>query len=566
MQRPDVLVLPRMPRLPAWRLRLHVQWPRPRLSVDLVVFALLFGAYLWVASVLVFGHHSIVGDAWSRVANSYYALFSRDPHLAAIGFVWNPLPSLAIMPLLPFKAVWPPLVSEGFAANIMSAAFMAGAAVQLNGMLRDQRVPKVAALAISLAFAANPMIVLYGANGMSEAPFLFFLVMTTRQLTRWVATNQVRALAYAGVALGFAYLTRYETVAAVAFAAVLVAVVSYRRFRVDRISGAMGDVLIVVLPAAFTFGLWAIISWVIVGSPFETFTSIYGNSAQVARSVEGITAATGSTIPERVHYAASQLAVLVSAMVVVAAAAIAFAALRRDARLAAPLAVFGGVITFALVAFISGSSFGWLRFYISVIPLAVALGGLGIAALVPAKGPGGSEGPSGVRGWPRRVTPYLAGVAVLLATVLAIPNTVAGMRDASIGRGEAREQLAALAGDDADGRFSANAYELAGHVAGFVDSLKLPDGAVLADAAHAFPILLRSNNPRQFVITPDRDFEQVMSDPYRFGVRYLLIPDGGGASDAVARGLPGISRSDLAELTAEFEQGGFGWRLYRLRG
>ena len=87
MQRPDVLVLPRMPRLPAWRLRLHVQWPRPRLSVDLVLFALLFGAYLWVASVLVFGHHSIVGDAWSRVANSYYALFSRDPHLAAIGFV-----------------------------------------------------------------------------------------------------------------------------------------------------------------------------------------------------------------------------------------------------------------------------------------------------------------------------------------------------------------------------------------------------------------------------------------------------------------------------------------------
>jgi hypothetical protein len=559
VQRPDVLV---QPRLPTWRLALRIRWPRPRLTLDLSLFLLSFGAYLVVASVLVFGHHSIIGDAWSRVANSYYVLFSRDPHLAAIGFVWNPLPSLAILPLLPFKAIWPALVSEGFAANILSAAFMAGAAFQLIGMLRDQRVPKVAALAISVAFAANPMIVLYGANGMSEAPFLFFLVMATRHLTRWIATNQVRALAYSGVALGFAYLTRYEAVAAVAFAAAVVAMVSYRRYRVDRLSGAVGDVLIVVLPAAFTFGLWATISWVIVGSPFETFSSVYGNSAQVARAAESISAATGGTIAERAQYAASQLTALASAMAVVASAAIVLAAVRRDARLAAPLAIFGGVVAFALAAFLSGTSFGWLRFYIGVIPLAMAVSGLGVASLVP----GVSEDPRDWRRWPRRVAPYLASVAVLVAAVLAIPYTIDGMRDSSIGRGEAGEQLGALAGNDADVQYSADAYELAGNVASFVDSLSLPDGAVLADAAHAFPIILRSNNPRQFVITPDRDFERIMSDPYRFGVRYLLIPEGALSSDAVARGNPGITRDDLAELAARFERGGFGWRLYRLRG
>ena len=38
------------------------------------------------------------GDAWSRITNAYYVLYSRDPHLAAIGFIWNPLPSLMAIP------------------------------------------------------------------------------------------------------------------------------------------------------------------------------------------------------------------------------------------------------------------------------------------------------------------------------------------------------------------------------------------------------------------------------------------------------------------------------------
>src|SRR5690349_4617983 len=39
-------------------------------------------------------------DSLSRTANAFYVLFSRDPHLAAVGFVWNPLPSLIQLPLL----------------------------------------------------------------------------------------------------------------------------------------------------------------------------------------------------------------------------------------------------------------------------------------------------------------------------------------------------------------------------------------------------------------------------------------------------------------------------------
>ena len=58
-------------------------------------FVCYLAVALWLSALdLVFP------DAMSRVANGYYVLFSRDPHLAAIGFVWNPLPSLAAIPLL----------------------------------------------------------------------------------------------------------------------------------------------------------------------------------------------------------------------------------------------------------------------------------------------------------------------------------------------------------------------------------------------------------------------------------------------------------------------------------
>ena len=103
----------------------RVRW-RPGTG-SLVAFWLPLALYLAVAWLLVLTDGYIVGDAWSRVGNASYVLFSRDPHLAAIGFVWNPLPSLAMLPLLPLKAIWPPLVSAGFAANIVSALFMAGA-------------------------------------------------------------------------------------------------------------------------------------------------------------------------------------------------------------------------------------------------------------------------------------------------------------------------------------------------------------------------------------------------------------------------------------------------------
>ena len=68
------------------------------------------------------------------------------------------------------------------------------------------------------------MIVFYGSNGMSEAPFIFFMFWSVRRLIMWMVDDDVHHLVTAGgIAMGLAYLTRYDAVGTVAAAGLLVA-------------------------------------------------------------------------------------------------------------------------------------------------------------------------------------------------------------------------------------------------------------------------------------------------------------------------------------------------------
>jgi hypothetical protein len=185
--------------------------------------------YLAAAIDLVLIRHAVLADAMSRVAGSYFALYSRDPHLATIGFVRMPLPSLLTLPLLPFKAIFPALTQAGFAANILSALFMAGAVVQLHAILLDAHVERRLRLALTALFALQPMLIYTGANGSSEAILLFFLLVAARALGHWLAHRDLMSLVLAGFALAGAYLTGPEALPAAAGATLLVVVTNLRR-------------------------------------------------------------------------------------------------------------------------------------------------------------------------------------------------------------------------------------------------------------------------------------------------------------------------------------------------
>ena len=293
-------------RLPARRLAIPVAAIAPARAIFLVSFL----GYLVAAAILVLGFHSIVGDAWSRVGNADYMLFSRDPHLAAIGFVWGPLPSLLALPLLVFWRIWPDLVAVGFAGSIVSAACMAAAVWQIWEAATDWGVGGRTRAAITALFALHPMIIYYAANGMSEAIFMLTLIVAARYLARWLRDGSLAALVVSGIALALGYLTRYEAIPAALGAAALVGIVGALRDRGTgrrRMLTGLADATVLLVPAVAAFVGFAFASLLIVGNPFEQFTSVYGIASQLAIVANDVRVQTGQGSAAGYVYIARQV-------------------------------------------------------------------------------------------------------------------------------------------------------------------------------------------------------------------------------------------------------------------
>lgn len=544
-------------------------------------FAVPAFVYLVVASLLVFWAGFVVPDAWSRVGNAAYMIAGRDPHLAAIGFVWNPLPSLLILPLVAIRDLWSPLVSVGFAANLVSVVFMAGSVLMMNRIAVELRVPAAARRILVALFAVHPMIVLYGANGMSEAPFVFLLLVVVSGLLTWWRTGGTTPLAVIGIALGLAYLTRYEAVAAAVGALAVVGARSFQRAVGDKQlkrRWAIADVLVAGLPFGMAFAGWALASLIITGNPFETFTSVYGNSSQVSISRGSITDTTGQGL-DAIRFAISEVVGLAPTLPILALVAGALALVRRRLDTIVPIAVFGAVLGFAMLTTVTGSSFAWLRFSIAAIPLAIVLAFLALATIADIDAADQTQlglEPVSVaelsQSWLRR--PPVRGIGTAVSAVVAValvavclPVALGTMTDPRIGREEV-DQIGVLIDGRDPGLAPVQQVEVGRQVAAYVDGLTLADGAVVLDVAVGFPIFLHSKNPRQFVITPDRDFERVVADPKSFGASYLLAPSGSGYSslDAVSRAHPGVfaNGAGIATLVHEFGTGIFAWRLFQV--
>jgi hypothetical protein len=545
-----------------------------------VLAVIAFFAYLALGAWFALVVRDIDPDTWSRTGNAYYVLFSRDPHLAAIGFVWGPLPSLLLLPMLPLSFVAPPLSTNAFAANILSAAFMAGSVAIMWRIVERLLVPRLAGLAIVVLYAANPEIAFFGANGMSEAIFLCMLLAATLALLAWLERRSVHHLVIVGVALGLAYLTRYEAASAAATTFLVIGLVSLHRAAGrpmrERILVAAADVAIAATPFVAAFAAFALASWIVVGTPFATFDSVYGNVSQVEIMGDVLRERTGVGTPAAVPYVRDQVLGLQPALPLVLGIALAVCLKRRDLRVLAPIAVFGAVLVFAVAAFLSGSTFGSLRFYIAAIPLTAVLSAIALARTTPA---GESTVPNSPwkrrllaqahaeRNWSsaRRRAPRVSmGVlaAVLVGSLaIAAPTGLATRLDPKLGDGRAQQ-----------GRENLARTEISQEVARWLDDQELPPGSVLLDVATGFRLILQSRRPSQFVITPDRDFPAALANPGAYGVRYLVVPTDMVLDqlDALTREYPDLyaNGAGMGELVYEASRPDQQWnyRVYEVSG
>jgi hypothetical protein len=512
----------------------------------------LFAFYLATAALLVFGFGVIMTDSISRVANSSYVVRGREPHLAALGFVWTPGPSLMTIPLLPFAKVFPQLLTAGFASNITSAFTMTAAVKQLHRIVKHIGVNGKLAALVTATFAFNPVVVFYAANGMSEALSTFGLLLALAALLSWLRDAMTVQLVVCGMGVGIAYLARYEAGIAFPGIALIVALVSYTRARrgfvppmsAMRLSrpgttsaGGAGpgwvvltEMMLLSIPAATAFLGWAAISFVVTGHPFEQLSSEYGIREFVR--VYSKSEAVGGSLLDLYQ----TIGVLQPAAFALIGAGVVASVLARRKDLGVAVAVFGPVFAFSAWAICVGQALFLYRYLFAIVPICSLAVAVTVTALQDRFGDGGRFG-------------MLAFVPLVVVAMVA-----------PIGASR-------LISEEKSVR-SFNRYEVDRTVASYLDNLDTEDGSILADSGTAFAVLLRSERPEKFVITSDSDFRERVADLST--VRYILVPENSGLLeiDAINRRWPSLFDSGPAadSLVEEWpgRDGRPRWRLFRM--
>lgn len=570
----------RRPRLP-WRV---LRWA---VTEAKVFFVLALAGYLTLAL-----HQTIVSgvffnDALIRFANAENVLYSYDPHLAAIGFTFGPIPSFVMLPFTPLTRIWPELLQYNVLPITGSALWMAGSVGLCSLTLRALGVPRITRWALVLVYALNPVVVIFGANGMSEATLLFFLMAATLHMVRWLggAPHPVRHLLLASLAVSGAYLTRFEALFAGISLLILVPVVAWLRGpSKKRRERALMDLTLFGLPFLSVVVVWAVTTKVIIGDWIGYLSESYGQTAGGGES-EIIARVGSDTVAGRIAYLAEQSFALAPLLVAALAAALVLVPVRRDLRQIAPVATMGAVAVSAGAAFLVGASSGLLRYEITVVPLAVLLAGAvagsrriaadPVADAVPVPGPAAEAVP-----WYRSrlaVTAVLLlgvdALAGVLAVALAAPALITStglVQDRALATQETRyvEFLRDPAyARSVQGR-DVGDFGVQHEAAAFVDRLGAPPGSILTDAAVNAAIMALSEDRKAYLSTSDRSFERTVADPVRFGIEYVLLSARESARfDAVRNRFPQLAAGQpgsIAELVTSFGVKGNELLLYRL--
>lgn len=514
-------------------------------AATVTLFATLFLAELAWGTYVAHIRNVISGDAISRVANAFYVLYSRDPHLGAIGFVWNPLPSmLELIPLLLWRWI-PALAGSGLAAVVVSAAFTAGAAAMIYHCLRIKSLPVPFALAAVLFFACNPFVFVYGSNGMSEMMFSFFLVWCVVALTQWLSEHDTSHLGQVGIALAGAFWMRYEAVAFGVAAAAVIALSLYTKRRPRGSAGSAGHLqsalIIALTPPVFSGLIWILLNYLIMNDPLYFMRSGYSNTAFVQDLSDDLLRLRGNVLLIIPYVLRMSMYFILPLLTVLLVRALTGRLWRKDTVYVLLLTASIPLMQSAMLY--QGSSYGWLRFF--VYPMIIA------AAWLPYEW-------SQLRTAPK---PKLH-MAILCAGLLFASFVWNDMNDLSV----APEEYGSF---HLDSNGSVNEMLLAKRVAAFIDDdegISSREGElVLADSFSSFHILVNSLDPKQYVITNDRNFREALLSPRTHGIGYILVSKMEGATlQVIHEQYPELFHNGYAwtELTQDFE-GEF--RLYRIK-
>jgi hypothetical protein len=525
---------------------------RSRPNEVALIFALVFAAeFAFGAWMAARGFRW--NDAMSRSASALSVLHSADPKLANIGFVWPPLPTFFNAFWALFYPLWPGIMASGVAAALSTAVCAGASSALLLMTAKRLGLPTRLGWAFALLVALNPMLFLYGSNGMPEGVAAPFLIGAVCCLTLFWHSGERLWVAASGVALALGVASEYPAVpyGAAVCAALVGGVVWSSETRVwaprGRLRAIEGLGLLLVLPPVFVGLLWIGANAVIMGDPLDFMNGDYGyGSFQSSTASSGaVLYVTGDVlgalalVGERVFAFLIPLASILLVRLVdgrfwrINTLSVTLLGLSVPLGMVAPLAFIG-------------SPMGFLRYL--VYPLFVAAG-WGLYEIAMSR---------------RR----RAAVALILAGwVAGLPAGIWIMSSPRFGLEERGELEAVAHGID-----GADSVDIAAPVARYLEAHILPTGQkVVFDSVAQGAMVglqIRPAHMSQVITTSDRRFKDAIAHPGSHGVGYFVMPDPAGTpTAAIGRayprlwdgGLPGFRL--VATLATELEK----WRIYAIQ-
>ncbi len=508
----------------------------------------LFFLYTGLGAYLFLIRHLQPLDALARLSSAYLVFFGHERKLATIGFVWPPLPTLALLPL-----AWiPPLVFSGLAVVLVSASAMAVAAWLLSQILAILRLPDRWRRIWVFLFATNPLILLFAVNGYSEALLLAILLAGLLWWIRFGLTDRNAALLLAGLFLGFLPMVRYE--AALVSGALSLVLAGHLWSQRHRFSNptefrhfAEGRLLAFLSILIYPTFLWVFFSGLIMKNPFY-FLTTEQSALQVADFQLAGRPLSGNPLFSGILAFGLWAAVFPALLLLLP---VALFQVRRRAR----SFFWGGLLLtpwvvplFQALLLSQRSVVPLIRYYILAVPF-----GILTAALLLYLGP--------VNG--RRRRSFLGGLTLLLllsnlSTGLLLHY---GTRFQTV---ERQTWRALVLGQDGRHTTLDKAFRMGQELRAFLP----PDARVLMDEyGGGFAILLGARTARPFWDHTHPLYSKALLDP-PFYVDYILVPAprGSGALNAVNRYYPRLYDGELpwAQPVEGPLGSGDGWRLFRI--
>lgn len=237
------------------------------------------GSAVFVALVgaLAVTQNSVSWSALAALAHAVDVLRQeRTINLALVGFVAPPLPALFYLPL-----VWlgPEFAETGQTVWLFGGLVAGATLVTLNAGCADVGLTRAARWLFCMLVLLNPVFLGLTATGAPDGLYLFLLLGGGWALLRWQRRETLRDLIGCSLFLSLAVVTRYDAIAPVLAATLVVGIQTLRRG--TGWSKLEGTLITFLLPIVYVTALWLLANRLIMGDVWHFLKETY--KAQVQR-------------------------------------------------------------------------------------------------------------------------------------------------------------------------------------------------------------------------------------------------------------------------------------------